>query len=77
MGKLFDNLQKQLNTENKKDAEDCLEIYNHLKSITGSVWESQWNILVDTTFGKFPSNKRTYKPSLIGTTLLIGINNKT
>ncbi|MGK2864674.1 MAG: hypothetical protein ACSLE0_22280 [Chitinophagaceae bacterium] len=39
MGKLMIRLQKQLKTEYKKDAEDCIEIYNKLKEINdGHVW---------------------------------------
>lgn len=45
MGKLYDNLQEQLKTEYKKEAEDCIKIYNKLKEISGgSVWSSDWNV---------------------------------
>ena len=75
MGKLFDRLQKQLLiTEHKEDAENCLKIYNYLKEKTGNVWESEWRILVNTTFKGFPSNERTFKPTSIGNALLNGIN---
>lgn len=43
MGKLHDRLQKQLKSEFKKDAEDCLKIYEKLKELNnGSVWDSDW-----------------------------------
>lgn len=54
MGALTDRLNKQLETEYKKDAEDCIKIYNILKEMyNGSVWESQWNPLVDTIHESF------------------------
>ena len=33
MGKLYDNLQRQLKTEYKQDAKNCIKIYNYLKEI--------------------------------------------
>ena len=72
MGKLIDRLQIQLQTEYKKDAEDCLQIYNHLKEKTGNVWESQWNILVRTIF-KGSSNNRRFEPTVIGRVFLKGL----
>jgi hypothetical protein len=74
MGKLLDRLQKQLNTEYKQDAEDCLKIYNHLKEITGGVWESQWNPLVSTIFKAFPSDQRRFKPTATGLIFLKGLD---
>lgn len=54
MGKLMNYLQKQLQTELKKDAEDCLKIYDKLKELNdGSVWDTQWRILVDVKFKGF------------------------
>lgn len=74
MGKLLDRLEKQLNTEYKQDAEECIKIYNKLKELNnGSVWESQWNLLVDVTFKGFPSNERRYKPNKIGCVFLKGL----
>lgn len=73
MGKLFDRLQLQLKTEYKKDAEDCLKIYNNLKEATGHVWESNWNPLVITIFEGW--NKKRFKPTNIGYTFLKGLNN--
>lgn len=76
MGKLYNNLQKQLKIEEyKKDAEDCLKIYKKLEEMSGGhVWESEWLILVKTTFtGLQPCAKRIYKPSEIGYVFLKGI----
>lgn len=73
MGKLFDRLQKQLNTEYKEDAEDCIKIYNKLKEMTGSIWTSQWQPLVNTTFKGFPSDERRFKPTSIGYIFLKGL----
>jgi hypothetical protein len=76
MGKLYDRLQKQLKTEYKKDAEDCLIIYNKLKEMhNGSVWDSNWTPLVDTVFKGFPSDERRFKPTGIGKIFLNGLNN--
>ena len=73
MGKLHDRLQKQLLTENKKDAEDCLKIYEHLKKTTGSVWQSDWQTLTTVSFDKPFSAVRTYRLSSTGRTYLAGI----
>jgi len=74
MGKLYDRLQKQLKTEYKQDAEDCLEIYNALKEMqNGHVWESSWRPLVNVIFKGFPSDERRYKPTLIGYVFLDGL----
>lgn len=74
MEKLYDRLQKQLETEYKQDAEDCLKIYNKLKAISdGHVWESQWNPLVNTIYKGFPSDERRFKPTNIGYLFLKGI----
>lgn len=71
MGKLQDRLEKQLKTEYKQDAEDCLKIYNKLKEITGHVWQSEWTPLVQTTPKGW--NERLYKPTAIGYTFLKGL----
>ena len=74
MGKLLDRLKKQLKTEFKQDAEDCIKIYNKLSDMfDGHVWESDWRLLVDTKFKGFPSDERTFKPSNIGYVFLKGI----
>lgn len=76
MGKLLNSLQKQLKTEFKQDAEDCLKIYNYLKDTTGHVWESSWNLLVTTTFEGFQSGKRISKLTVLGSVVLKGLNTK-
>lgn len=79
MGKLYDRLQKQLKSEEyKKDAEDCLKIYEKLKEMNnGSVWESSWNPLTTVKFvGTYPNSERIYKPSQEGYVFLKGIEEK-
>ncbi len=78
MGKLYDRLQKQLKSEEyKKDAEDCLKIYEKLKEMNnGSVWTTQWQPLTDVTFKGFPSDECRYKPSKLGYVFLKGIEEK-
>lgn len=70
-------LQKQLKSEDaklKKDAEDCLKIYEKLQEMNdGSVWSSQWDELVQTKFKGFPSDDRTFKPKAMGYVFLKGI----
>lgn len=74
MGKLLDRLNKQLKTDYKKDAENCLKIYNKLKEMDkGYVWSSKWNFLTDTIFKGFPSDERRFKPNEIGYIFLKGI----
>lgn len=79
MGKLYDRLQKQLESEEyKKDAEDCLKIYEKLKEMNnGKVWESSWNPLTTVKFvGIYPNSMRIYKPSQEGYVFLKGIEEK-
>jgi hypothetical protein len=79
MGKLYERLQKQLKSEEyKKDAEDCLKIYEKLKELNeGSVWESSWNLLTTVKFvGTYPNSERIYKPSKEGYVFLKGIDKK-
>lgn len=80
MSKLYDALQDQLKTEHKKEAEDCIKIYNALKAISREkygeehVWSSDWNVLTTTMLvGNFPNIKKMYKPSHIGKVFLKGI----
>lgn len=77
MGKLLISLEKQLKTEHKEDAEDCLKIYNYLKETNnGRVWESQWNNLVSTNWkGIYPNSIRISKPSSVGRMFLKGLQN--
>jgi hypothetical protein len=80
MGKLFNELQHQLKLEEyKKDAEDCIKIYNKLKEQQdGHLWESTWNPLVSTSFiGKYPNSKRISKPTYLGRLVLADIESKT
>lgn len=81
MGNVRDSLQKQLETEYRKEAEDCIKIYNALKAISRKkygeehVWSSDWNVLTTTMLvGNFPNIKKMYKPSHIGKVFLKGIN---
>lgn len=76
MGKTLNYLEKQLKTELKQDAEDCLKIYNHLKETTGHVWESSWRSLVDVIFKGYPSDERVFRPTNIGKIFLKGLNCK-
>lgn len=78
MGKLYDRLQEQLKSEEyKKEAEDCLKIYEKLKEIEdGKVWESSFYTLVYVTYiGTYPRTK-VYRPTKIGYLFLKGINNQ-
>lgn len=73
-------LQKQLKSEDaklKKDAEDCLKIYEKLQEMNnGSVWSSQWQQLATPKFKGFPSDDRTYHPTAMGYVFLKGIEEK-
>ena len=74
MGKLLNDLNRQLNSEYKKEAEDCLLIYNTIKESTGHIWESDWNPLVSFwSIGIYPNSIRFYKPSELGQIFLRGI----
>lgn len=68
MSRIYDYLQKQLKSEeHRKDAEDCLKIYEKLKDISkGCAIHNHWRQLVDTHYGRFGSRERTYKPTKIG-----------
>ena len=77
MSKLTDKLNKQLKTEHKKDAEDCLKIAEKLKEIDDNrIWSNKWSILVDTIYKGFPHDERRYKPTTIGRIFLKGIENE-
>lgn len=73
-------LQKQLKNEDaklKKDAEDCIKIYEKLQEMNnGSVWSSQWQQLATPKFKGFPSDDRTYSPTAMGYVFLKGIEEK-
>ena len=74
-GKLLTRLEKQLETEFKKDAEECIKLYNYLKESTGYVWDSEWRPLVHTTIG-VPPDGRKYKPSEIGKLVLEALEHR-
>jgi len=77
MGKLMNHLQKQLKEpEHKKDAEECIEIYNWIKDTDkeGKVWSSRWSPLVIPSFEGW--NIKRYKLNITGKTLLKGIRCK-
>lgn len=77
MSTIYDYLQKQLKSEeHRKDAEDCLKIYEKLKEMNnGCVWSSSWEPLTIVEFvGIYPNSKRIYKPSKEGYVFLKGIN---
>lgn len=80
MGKLMDRLQKQLKSlDCKKDAEDCIEIYNWIKGTDpeGRVWESRWTPMVNVRWvGTYPNSNAIYKPNTIGYALLESIKLK-
>lgn len=74
-------LQKQLKSEDakiKKDAEDCIKIYEKLKEMNnGSVWDTQWREMTKVSFvGNYPNTDKIYKPSEIGFVFLKGIEEK-
>lgn len=74
MSKTLDRLQRQLTTDLKQDAEDCIKIYNKLSELyDGSVWSSHWGMLTDVKFKGLPSDERTFKPSKIGYIFIKGI----
>ena len=74
MGKLLENLEKQLKIEEERnDAIQCIKIYEALLSVTGSVMSSQWQVLTTIRFERFPSNKRYYSPLKLGLIFLKGL----
>lgn len=73
MGNIYNSLQEQLKTKYKKEAEDCIKIYNKLKEISGgSIWIADWNVLAEVR--TFVSNIPVYKPSYVGEVFLKGID---
>jgi hypothetical protein len=76
MGKLMDNLNKQLESEHyKEEAKDCILILNKLKEITGYVWNGDWSVLI-RTFYTNNYKKAIHEPSEIGKVFLDGIRGK-
>lgn len=77
MGKLMGRLKKQLKTEYKSDAKDCIKIYDALHKETGHVWDTEWRVLVTTIYKGFPSDERRFEPTKIGRIFLKGIDRLT
>lgn len=72
MGKLKDNLEQQLSTENSSDAEKCLKLYNILLENTGKVSEVLWDSLTNVSFiGIYPNCKRVYKLNNLGEIMVL------
>lgn len=78
MGKLYNSLQKQLKTVHKQEAKECIKIYNNLKKIRGSVWNSEWETLTNNigSVGTYPNSFLIYKPSKIGELFLKGVESE-
>lgn len=83
MSKVYDTLQSQLKTKYKKEAEDCIKIYNKLLEISkevygkSHVWQSDWTTLVTTKLvGTFPNVRKIHVPTAIGKVFLKGINHE-
>lgn len=77
MDKLKNDLLAQLKSKNSKDAEDCLKIYNKLLELESGVWDSKWNVLVNTRFeGTYPNSRRISSPSSIGKIFLAALQDK-
>lgn len=77
MSKLSNELARQLQSEHsqdKKDAEDCIVIYEFLKKVNeGSIWESEWQVLVDI---RYVGRTSLARPSQIGHMLIKGIKSQ-
>ena len=77
MGKLMNHLKRQLKEpEHKKDAQECIKIYNWLKDNDkdGCVWSSKWNPLVNVSFEGW--NIKRYSLNFMSKAILKSINNK-
>ena len=77
MGKVYEALQKQLDTTDKIDAENSIIIYDKIRELCdGKVNERQWVTLTDCKcVGNYPNFRYVYKPSKIGVIFLKGIFN--
>ena len=65
--------------EHKKNAEDCIKIYNKLKEMNGgSVWSSDWQVLttIGGWVGERPHAQMACKPSKVGYVFLNGIKSE-
>ena len=79
MGKLTNRLEQQLKrVDHKKDAEECIEIYNWIKNTDKyeRVCSSRWEPLTNVRFKGYPSDERNYSLNITGKTLLKGIKKK-
>lgn len=81
MSKILNQLQKQLSSEYKEDAEEVLEIYKYMYETTGHFWDSDWRVLVHTSFVKDPNKHpinydRKYSLTLIGKLMLKGLQHE-
>ena len=79
MGRTMNYLQKQLeDPATKKDAEDCIKIYEKIKEMTGHVWASDFNHLCRVVgyVGQCPNARIVYKPTSIGYIFLKGLDIK-
>ena len=77
MSKLMERLQRQLKTDKKQEAKDCLKLYEYLyERDKGHVWSRTWDCLTEVTFKGFPSDERWYKPNDIGYLVLKGLKSK-
>lgn len=77
MGKVLNGLKEQLKTDYKKDAEDCIKIYNKLKEIDGHVWGTDWGSLTKVKIAEKYPYERRHKPTQVGYIFLNGINTTT
>jgi hypothetical protein len=77
IGKLRNILDKQLLTEHKQEAEDCIKIYDTLMEMdNGKIWNSTWGPLTERIFKRGDWNFIAYKPSQVGYVFLKGIEDK-
>ena len=80
MGRTMNYLQKQLeDLETKKDAEDCIRIYENIKERSdGRVWASDFSPLCRVVgyVGQYPNSRMVYKPTSIGRIFLKGLDSE-
>lgn len=76
MGKVYNDLLRQLETEYKGEAKECIKVYDKLKELNnGSVWESEWRPLVFTLYiGTYPNSRRIFRLTPMGGIFLKGIS---
>lgn len=75
MSKLYNDLLRQLETEYKEEAEECIRVYDKLKELNnGSVWQSQWTLLVSTQYvGSYPNSHIISRLTPVGRIFFNGI----